>query len=178
MTPTYQQLINRNRDHAAARPAFRPALQPTLPTVIVCCADHRADPAHVFQLKPNEAVVLRNPGGRITPALLQELAVLATIVAVEHLDSNVELLVMHHTDCGMTHLSPQRDAAVLTAMFGTTPSDALHLADPFQAVAADVESLRTNPFLPPTLIIGGLVYDLDTGLVYTVVAPAPLSAVS
>jgi carbonic anhydrase len=146
--------------------------------VVLCCADHRADPAHVLGIAPHEAVVIRNPGGRVTDSFLRELLVLATVAAVEGLDPGFELIVMHHTDCGLSHLSAETHAGVLAPMFGIDATEIAdrHLADPFLAVAADIELLRENPFVPGTLVASGLVYDIDSGRITSVVAPNPLRA--
>jgi carbonic anhydrase len=65
------RLLQHNQNHAVGYRAGRPALEPTLRVPILACADHRADPAHVLALAPNEAVVLRNPGGRVTESFIQ-----------------------------------------------------------------------------------------------------------
>ena len=166
-------LTDRNRAFAAIHSGERPALEPSLKTVILCCADHRADPAHVLGLKPNEAVVIRNPGGRVTPDFLRHLAVLATVARAERLATGYELIVMQHTDCGLSHLSPETHADVLASLLGVTPAALAnqHLKDPREAVRSDIALLRDNPFVPDTLMTSGLVYDVDTGHVETIVSP-------
>lgn len=173
---TLATLTQRNRAFAATHPGQRPGLEPSLKTVILCCADHRADPAHVLGLRPNEAIVIRNPGGRVTPDFLRNLGVLATIARVEHLSSGFELILMQHTDCGLSHLSPETHAEVLAPFLGVGPAElgAKNLSDPMEAVRSDIALLRQNPFVPPTLIVSGLVYDVDTGRVETIVPPAAL----
>lgn len=169
-------LTQRNRTFAATHPGERPAAEPNLKVVILCCADHRADPAHVFGRKPNEAVVIRNPGGRVTPDFLRNLGVLATIAQVDRLSSGFELILMQHTDYGRSHLSPETHAEVLAPFLGVRPAElgAKNLSDPRDAVRSDIALLRQNPFVPATLIVGGLVYDVDTGRVETIVHPAAL----
>jgi len=171
-------LISRNRDYADAYQGGRPALEPTLRTLVLCCADHRVDPAHALGLQPNEAIVLRNPGGRLTQSVLDQLTVLATIGLLEGVAVDFELVLMQHTDCGLSHLSPIDQADLLATMFGIDPSEvsARHIGDPAKGVATDVELLRANPLLPRGLVVSGLVYDVDNGLVETIVSPAPLGA--
>jgi carbonic anhydrase len=143
---------------------------------MVCCADHRADPAHVLGLQPNEVVVLRNPGGRVTPGVLSSLAVLGTIAAIEGFATGYQLILMQHTDCGITRLTVDDHSALLAKFFGAQPADVAsrHHTDPRAAVRADVELLRANPLVPRTLVVSGAVYDVDTGRVETVVPPTPL----
>ena len=168
-------LTDRNRGYAAAHLGKPPALEPSLRTVILCCADHRADPAHVLGLMPNEAIVIRNPGGRVTPDFLRSLAVLAVVAMTENLSAAYELILMQHTDCGLSHLSPETNADVLASFFGVTSDEVANkqLGDPREAVRRDVSLLRSNPLVPRTLVVSGLVYDVDTGRVETIVPPAP-----
>src|SRR6516162_9540157 len=78
-------MLKRNQDLAAqqsAAGALMPSLPQALPNVkaiIIGCADMRVDPAHLFGIKPGEAVVMRNIGGRITPGLLEQLGLLGRI---------------------------------------------------------------------------------------------------
>src|ERR1700730_5789264 len=78
-------MLERNKDFAARQSAagtLLPSLPRSLPNVkavIIGCADMRVDPAHVLGIKPGEAVIMRNIGGRITPGLLEQLGLLGRI---------------------------------------------------------------------------------------------------
>jgi carbonic anhydrase len=149
-------------------------LVPKLRTVIITCADHRVDPAHTLGLALGEAAVVRNAGGRITPAALQTVAMMATAVAAEGRTGGFELILLQHTDCGIARLKEHAD---LLASYFEVSVDALpekHVADPVAAVQGDVALLRSNPALPDDLCVSGLVYDVKTGEVRTVVSPATL----
>ena len=121
-------LLQRNKQFAAQQSAegtLMPSLPRAMPNVraiIIGCADMRADPAHVLGIKPGEAVVLRNIGGRITPGLLEQLGLLGRIgqVAGEIPGGGGELhiIVLQHTDCGITRLAG--DPALLTHSVGLT----------------------------------------------------------
>jgi carbonic anhydrase len=151
-------------------------ITPDLKALVLTCADHRVDPAHVLGLDLGEAVVLRNPGGRVTPAFMQNLAVLAVVGASYGLEPGFELIVMHHTDCGIKRLDSPDYAGMIAAYFGidehTIPTK--HLSDPHAAVRADLDALRANPLMPPTLIASGVVYDIASGSAEIVCPPAPL----
>jgi carbonic anhydrase len=176
--------LERNKKFAAQQSAagtLMPSLPRALPNVkaiIIGCADMRVDPADVLGIKPGEAVVMRNIGGRITPELLEELALLGRIgeVAGEIPGGGGEfhIIVLQHTDCGITRLVG--DPAMLTHYFqiqeGELKTKAVN--DPRAAVAADVALLRAIPALPGTWLISGLVYDVATGLVDIVVPPAEI----
>ena len=180
----FDWMLQRNRDFAAQQAAAG-ALMPSLPralpnarAVVIGCADMRVDPAHLFGLKPGEAVVMRNIGGRITPELLEQLGLLGRIaeVAGETPGGGGEfhLVVLQHTDCGITRLADDTDMLTHYFQIHERELKTKTVTDPRAAVAADVASLRTIPALPGKWLLSGLVYDVATGLVEIVVLPTPI----
>jgi carbonic anhydrase len=180
------ELLRRNREFAAqqaAAEALMPSLgraMPNVKAIIISCADMRVDPAHVLGIKPGEAVVIRNIGGRVTPGLLEELGLLGRIGeivgAIPGGGGEFHVIVLQHTDCGMTRLAGE---PAMLARYFQIQEDAVKAksaGDPRKAVAVDVAALRAIPALPGAWLISGLVYDVATGLVETVVAPAPIRA--
>ena len=177
-------MLKRNKAFASQQSAAGtlmpslPRAMPNVKAIIIGCADMRVDPAHVLGLKPGEAVVIRNIGGRITPGLLEQLGLLGRIgqVAGEVPGGGGEfhLIVLHHTDCGITRLAG--DPAMLTQYFQIQEGELKTkvVTDPRAAVAVDVALLRAIPAFPGEWLISGLVYDVATGLVETVVVPAPI----
>jgi len=179
-------MLKRNKDFAAQQSragTLMPSLPRALPNVkaiIIGCADMRADPAHVLGIRPGEAVVIRNIGGRITPGLLEQLGLLGRIGEVAQAipggGGEFHIIVLHHTDCGITRLpgNPEMLARYFQIEEGALSSKAV--ADPRAAVAVDVAALRAIPALPSDWLISGLVYNVATGLVEVVVPPAPIRA--
>jgi carbonic anhydrase len=179
-------ILQRNKDFAAQQSVagtLMPSLPRALPNVkaiIIGCADMRVDPAHVLGIKPGEAVVIRNIGGRITPGLLEQLALLGRIgeVAGEIPGGGGEfhLIVLQHTDCGITRLAG--GPAMLAHYFQIQERELNKktVLDPRAAVAADVALLRAIPALPSEWLMSGLVYDVATGLVEIVAPPALIRA--
>ena len=177
-------MLQRNKNFAAQQSAagtLMPSLPRALPNVkaiIIGCADMRVDPADVLGLKPGEAVVIRNIGGRITPGLLEQLGLLGRIgeVAGEIPGGGGEfhLIVLQHTDCGITRLVG--DPGMLAHYFQIQERElkAKAVTDPRASVAVDVALLRTIPALPGGWLVSGLVYDVATGLVEIIVPPAPI----
>jgi carbonic anhydrase len=177
-------MLERNKHFAAqqsAAGALMPSLARALPNVkaiIIGCADMRVDPAHVLGIKPGEAVVMRNIGGRITPGLLEQLGLLDRIGhaagAIPGGGREFHIIVLQHTDCGITRLV--NDPALLTRYFQIEDEElkTKAVSDPRAAVAMDVASLRAIPTLPGEWLISGLVYNVATGLVEIVVPPAPI----
>jgi carbonic anhydrase len=179
-------MLQRNKDFAVQQSAARtlmPSLPQALPNVkaiIIGCADMRVDPADVLGIKPGEAVVMRNIGGRITPGLLEQLGLLGRIGEVAGKipggGGEFHIIVLQHTDCGITRLVG--DPAMLAHYFEIQEAQLKTKAvtDPRAAVAADVASLRAIPALPSEWLISGLVYDVATGLVEVVVPAAAIRA--
>jgi carbonic anhydrase len=161
---TVAEMLQQRNDAFATQFVERQAI-PTLKALVVTCADPRVDPAHVLGLELGEAAVIRNVGGRITPATLQTVAMMATVVAQYGASGGFELIVLQHTDCGITKLAQFDD---LMASYFDVPVEHLppkHVTDPYKATAADVAALRANPAVPADLVISGLVYDVQTGRV-------------
>lgn len=183
---TLDSMLERNKEFAAEQSAagtLMPSLPEATPHVkafIIGCADMRVDPAHVLGLRPGEALVLRNIGGRITPGVLEEMGLLARIGQVMGKvaggGGEIHLIVLQHTDCGITRLAG--DPAKLAHFFqipeGEVP--AKEVTDPHAAVALDLALLRTLPLLPGGWVLSGLVYDVATGQIEVVVPPAPIRA--
>jgi carbonic anhydrase len=179
-------MLERNKEFAAQQSAagtLMPSLPRALPNVkaiVIGCADMRVDPADVLGIKPGEAVVIRNIGGRITPGLLEQLGLLGRIgeVAREIPGGGGEfhIIVLQHTDCGITRLAG--DPAMLARYFQIQEGELKKKAvtDPRAGVAVGVASLRAIPALPSEWLVSGLVYGVATGLVEIVVPPAPICA--
>jgi carbonic anhydrase len=180
----FDSMLQRNKDFSAqqsAAGALMPSLPRALPNVkaiIIGCADMRVDPAHVLGIKPGEAVVMRNIGGRITPGLLEQLGLLGRIgeVAGEIPGGGGEfhIIVLQHTDCGITRLAGDADKLAHYFQIQQGELRTKAVTDPRAAVSIDVAVLRAIPALPGNWLVSGLVYDVTTGLVEIVVPPAPI----
>jgi carbonic anhydrase len=156
---------------------------PSLPRrglAILTCLDHRIDPLAALDLELGDAAVIRNAGGRVTPAFLENLAMLGLVARSRGGDpSSFELILMQHTKCGVGGLAEEHTDA-LAAYFGI-PADqvaARSPADPYEGVRVDIEVLAANPAVPDSLAITGMVYDVDTGRAEIVDQSAPLRPAS
>lgn len=180
---TFQTLIARNQQFAVRQAGTSmPSLSDALPlvrAVVIGCADMRVDPAYILGIEPGEAVVMRNIGGRITPGLLAQLGMLGRISEVECRipggGGDFHVVVLQHTDCGIKRLA--NDPALLMHYFELSESAlaSRSVLDPRAAVAIDVATLRAVSGLPGEWLVSGLVYDVQTGLVETVVAPTAIA---
>jgi carbonic anhydrase len=179
-----ESMLERNKDFAAKQSAAGtsvPSLPRALPNVkaiVIGCADMRVDPAYMLGIKPGEAVVFRNLGGRVTPGLLEQLGILGRIGEVAQAipggGGEFHIIVVHHTDCGMTRLGGDLDKVAHYFQIPQGEVKTKAIMDPRAAVAVDVAALRAIPALPDQWLISGLVYDIATGLVDVVVPPAAI----
>ncbi len=174
MTSKMTPLLEHNEQFArtyAPVPLGLPAAQ----VIVITCLDHRIDPAGVLGLKPGDAPVLRNAGGRVTQPIIEEIAYLAflggKLAGGRADDVRVEVAVIHHTQCGTGFLADadfRREASAATGV-DETALKATAVDDPQATVATDVELLRSSRLLPAGISVSGHVYDLETGRITTVV---------
>ena len=169
-------LLDRNRAFAADPGARRG--MPRLPFIpnqnlyIVTCIDPRVDPAQVLGVRLGDAVVQRNIGGRITPAIIRDIAYIGYLVDAKAPEGPYfELAIIHHTDCGSTLLADDDLRHGFAERIGTderTLADTPVL-DPARTVQTDVNRVLWAEEIPQNVRVSGHVYDIGTGLVTTVV---------
>lgn len=128
---------------------------------IVTCMDTRINPLAIFGFSPGDVHILRNAGARVTPDVLRSLIKSVDQLSVER------VAIVHHTDCGAAKITLPVLRDKVRSLTGNDPSDIdFHLiGDPESALAADVEAVRTCPFLPVGTAVAGFVYDVGTGTV-------------
>ena len=136
---------------------------------IVTCIDSRIDPLAVFGLVPGDAKILRNAGARVTDDVLRTLALAAATLGV------TRIAVVQHTECKMTAAS---DAELVTAVATATGRPApdfepLAIAAQPDTLLADVDRVLASPLVPDGVVVGGLLLDLRSGRLTTVVTPRP-----
>jgi carbonic anhydrase len=174
---TIETLRSRNEHFAARHEPRDMTMMPRLRCMIIGCADPRVDPADILGLELGDAAVIRNIGGRITPATLQTMAMLRLVASADPggpPGPGWHLILLHHTDCGIKRLTGYPD--LLAEHFGIEISElnSKHVSDPSASVKTDVAALKANPLLPAELLVSGLLYDVKTGLTEQVVGPEPL----
>jgi carbonic anhydrase len=134
-------------------------VRPSLHLAIVTCMDSRLDVFAALGLANGEAHILRNAGGVITDDTIRSLA-----VSQRRLETR-EIMLIHHTDCGLQKITDDGFRAELQASTGMAPWFAI---ESFTDVDADVRQsinrVRQSPFLLHREIVRGFVYDVDTGV--------------
>jgi carbonic anhydrase len=154
---TIDELLANNREFAAALAERHLDVRPARRLAIVTCMDSRLDVFAALGLDDGEAHVLRNAGGIITDDVIRSLAI------SQRLLGTTEVMLIHHTDCGMEKISDDGFRAELQEATGVTPAFAI---ESFSDVEADVRQsilrVRRSSFLPHRETVRGFVYDVDT----------------
>ena len=151
------RLLTANEAYAAARAHLgNPA--PARQLAVVTCMDARIDVFAALGLHLGEAVVIRNAGGRVTDDVLRSLAMACHVLGVD------TVLVMQHTKCGISRTTDEELRALTGADldFATIGDHAIDLS-------ADVDLLKSKPYLRPLEVISGVVYDTETGSIEDVI---------
>jgi carbonic anhydrase len=132
---------------------------------LVTCMDSRIDPLGMLGLKPGDAKIFRNPGGRVTEQALE-----ALVLGVHLLNVN-RILVVPHTRCATTSSTEEELQKRIGASAGQDASwHSFHVvSDQRAALEQDVRKVRSHPLIPATVKVGGFIYDVDTGLLDQVV---------
>ena len=172
-----ETLKQRNRDFAATYSAGNLLMMPKLRTLLVACVDARVDPAHVLNLDLGDAGVIRNSGGRVTRAVIEEIATLTYLARqMTQSDPDLNIVLMQHTQCGAERFAEPAFQDGLQKSTGIDVSDvAIHDHD--KAFSDDLQRLRNADELPDTLVISAMLYDTATGKVSEVVSPQKLGEI-
>ena len=168
--------LERNRAFAAAGGHQGAVVFPELRLFVITCVDPRVDPAHFLGIGLGDAMVVRNVGGRVTPEVINDVAFIGQIAENLLPDGPLfEVAVMHHTQCGAGALADETFRRRYAERIGSDESTLRERAilDPVATVTSDVELLRSAPAISPRIALSGHVYDVETGLVETIV-PARL----
>lgn len=169
--------LDRNRQFASDFAAADLPVLPRLRTVVLTCADQRVDPAHILGLELGEVAVMRNNGGRVTEAVVEEVATLAFMVGkIDGPEPRPwELVLMQHTKCGAERFADPDFQRALKEHIGVDVSSSA-IADHEQSLREDVERLRSAPNVPGYIVVSGYIYDVQHGRVREVIAPTPLGS--
>ncbi|GAC1658102.1 MAG: carbonic anhydrase [Candidatus Elarobacter sp.] len=147
--------------NAASHPLQFDATLPVAPSkhvAIVACMDSRIDIFGLFGLGGGEAHVIRNAGGIVTDDVLRSLVVSQRLLGTR------EVVLVHHTDCGLQRVREDDFRARIADEVGVAPPYAFGaFADLDAAVRTATARVREHPFLPHRTQVRGFVYDVTTG---------------
>jgi carbonic anhydrase len=151
------QLVTNNQAYADGYQPRHLDVKPSRRLAIVTCMDSRLDVFAALGLGDGEAHILRNAGGVITDDVIRSLAISQRKLGTR------EVMLIHHTDCGMQKLTDDSFRAELQAATGIAPAFAI---ESFTNAEADVRQsilrVRRSDFIPNREVVRGFVYDVDT----------------
>jgi carbonic anhydrase len=128
---------------------------PVQKIAVLACMDARIDVGALLGLRPGDAHVIRNAGGRATDDARRALAISQVI-------GTVEIMVIHHTDCAMGRFKQSELAEKIASATGYRYDDKLGVfEDPIEAIVEDVQRLRLDIHLAQRKKIRGFMYDLE-----------------
>ncbi len=158
------ELLANNATWAAARPRSDLPRSPATRIAVLACMDARLDVFAALGLKAGDAHVIRNAGGAATDDAIRSLAISQRLLGTE------EIILIHHTDCGMLTFSEEAFRESLLAETGTEPQwPAVIFSDLQENVRRSIARIRASPFLLRTDSLRGFVYEVDSGRLVEVV---------
>ena len=164
-TPSADELVANNAHYVAGFADDHLPVAPSRHLAIVACMDSRMDIFEILGLAHGEAHVIRNAGGVITDDVIRSLCLSQRYLGTR------EVILMHHTDCGLQRVTEDAFKAQLEEELGVKPGWSLEsFSDPFDDTAQSMRRLRQSPFLPHKQHVRGFVYDVDTGMLHEVEA--------
>lgn len=160
----FDEFLAANQGFAATFDQGDLPMPPARRVAVVACMDARLHPEKALGLAIGDAHVIRNAGGRAQDAI-------RSLVISQRLLGTREIVVLHHTDCGMLTFTNEQLAARVRDELGADVSgqDFLPFPDLEQSVRDDVAILRSSPLIPAGIPISGAIYDVTTGRVHEVV---------
>jgi carbonic anhydrase len=133
-------------------------LPPARHVAVVACMDARLNPYGLLGLTEGDAHVIRNAGGVVTADQLRSLAI------SQRLLGTTEIILIHHTDCGMLTFSDDAFKAAIQAETGQKPAWAAEaFTDLDEDVRQSIRRIQADPFIPVKDSVRGFVYDVHTG---------------
>jgi carbonic anhydrase len=151
------ELLENNRKFAEPLADRHLDVEPSRRLAIVTCMDSRLDVFAALGLGDGEAHVLRNAGGVVSDDVIRSLAISQRRLGTR------EIMLIHHTDCGMEKITDEGFRVELEEATGIAPEfpiEAFERVD--ESVRQSLERVRRSPFIPHRDAVRGFVYDVDT----------------
>lgn len=159
MTATDELVSNATRFAERFGDRRRVAKEPRMRLAVVTCMDSRIDLFDLLGLQVGEAHLLRNGGGVVTDDVIRSLTISQRALGTR------EIMLVHHTDCGMQTLSDDTFKRELEEETGVRPTWAVEsFRDPASDVRQSMQRIRRSPFIPERDQLRGFVFDVDTGV--------------
>jgi carbonic anhydrase len=126
---------------------------------VVTCMDSRIDPLGMLGLNKGDAKIMRNAGGRVTEDVLRTLVLAVHLLGVER------VLVVEHTECKMASATDEQVHTAIQEASGidTRSLEFRTMSDQLATLTDDVQKVRSSPYLPASVEVGGFLYNVRTG---------------
>jgi len=152
------EFVRNNESYAQSFKKGDLPLPPAKKVAVVACMDARLDVAKVLGLQEGDAHVIRNAGGAVTDDAIRSLAISQRLLGTK------EIILIHHTDCGMLTFKDEDVKKQIEAETGIRPAFALEaFSDLDKDVRQSIARIKASPFIPNKSNIRGFVYDVRTG---------------
>ena len=152
------ELLENNKRYARSFTKGDLPLPPAKKLAVVACMDARLHPSKILGLTEGDAHIIRNAGGVVTDDAIRSLTISQRLLGTE------EIILIHHTDCGMLTFSDDEVKAQIEKDTGIRPPFAL---EAFRNLEEDVRQsiarIKASPFIPRKNAIRGFVYDVTSG---------------
>jgi carbonic anhydrase len=156
--PTIDELVDNAQSYAETFDSGELPLPPAKRVAIVACMDARLNPYGLLGLEEGDAHVIRNAGGVITDDEIRSLSISQRLLGTE------EIMLIHHTDCGMLTFGDDDFRSQVQADTGVKPEWAAEsFSDLDEDVRQSIARIKASPFIPRKDQIRGFVYDVHNG---------------
>ena len=156
---SFDEFKRANEQYAARFEGGDLPMPPARKVAVVTCMDARLHPEQFLGLNLGDAHVIRNAGGRVSDDAIRSLVISERLLGTE------EIVVIHHTECGMLTFRNEDLAAKIQEDLGVDASghDFLPFSDLEESVREDVEKVRASELIPTDVSVSGAIYDVKTG---------------
>jgi carbonic anhydrase len=151
-------LLKANESYAKNFTKSAKPMPPAKKVAVVACMDARIETGRLLGLEEGDAHVIRNAGGVVSDDVIRSLAI------SQRLLGTAEIVLIHHTDCGMLTFKDDALKAQIEQETGLRPPFALEaFSDPEDDVRQSIQRIKSSPFVPHKDNIRGFVYEVESG---------------
>jgi carbonic anhydrase len=152
------ELLRNNAAYAESFDKGDLPLPPARGVAVVACMDARLDVHKILGLQEGDAHVIRNAGGVMTDDEIRSLAISQRLLGTR------EIILIHHTDCGMLTFTDEELKAQIHEEVGMRPHFSMEsFSDLEEDVRQSMRRIQANPFIPHTESVRGFIYEVETG---------------
>ncbi len=152
------ELLDNSRRYASQFSKGDLPLPPAKKVAIVACMDARLDIHRLLGIEEGDAHVIRNAGGVVSEDAIRSLAI------SQRLLGTLEIILIHHTDCGMLTFKDDDLKESIYAETGLRPSFAMEAFSDLEGdVRQSLARIQASPFVPEKKSVRGFVYEVETG---------------